>query len=75
MKTPDNDIRRNLPGLASDPKRPPVTPRSFPMRLKAGRGLKKPSAFEAEMEAEAHLDVTRWLMDEHAIPVFPAEPV
>ena len=59
-------VRHGLAGLAGDPERPPFVQRTFPMRLRAGYDAGKLSALEAEMDAEAFLEVTRRLTEKHS---------
>lgn len=57
-------VRRGLAGVAADPERPPFLQRSYPMDLRAGYDLGKLSALEADLDADAFLEVTRRLGQE-----------
>ena len=72
MKAPKDTVRRVLAGSAGDSEHPPFVQRTFPMRLRAEYDLGRLSAMEAEMDAEAYLDVTRRLLDKQSQREFAA---
>ena len=59
-------VRRGLAGVAGDRERPPFVQRTFPMGLRTGYDLGKLSALEAEMDADAFVEVTRRLIEENS---------
>lgn len=65
MKTPKAPVRGKLAGHIGDSRHPPFVQKTFPMRLRTGYDPGKLPALEAEMDAEASLEVSRRLMDEH----------
>ncbi len=57
-------VRRSLAGVAASQERPPFVQRAFPMRLRTGYDLGNLSALEADLDAEAFLEVTGRLVEE-----------
>ena len=61
-------VRQGLAGVTGDPKRPPFVQRTFSMGLRTGYDIGKLSALEADLDAEAFLEVTRRLIQENDKP-------